>query len=79
MHMELSQEELATLADRHWTYIGQVERGKRNVTLTTILALAEALEVEPADLLSEELPDGVEEATRDRVRPGGRRTPPKPR
>jgi hypothetical protein len=30
----------------HWSYIGQVERGQRNVTLHNILKLAEVLGVD---------------------------------
>ncbi len=46
----LTQEALAERAGRHWTYIGAIERGTRNVTLAVIGDLAEALDVEPADL-----------------------------
>jgi transcriptional regulator with XRE-family HTH domain len=44
-------EELAERCGLHWTYVGQVERGKRNVTLRNIVKLAEALGVEPGELL----------------------------
>ena len=46
-----SQEELAKESSLHWSYIGQVERGQRNVTLHNILKLAEVLEVDPAKLV----------------------------
>lgn len=45
-------EELAERCGLHWTYVGQVERGKRNVTLKNIVRLATALEVESGDLLN---------------------------
>ncbi|HJT20310.1 MAG TPA: helix-turn-helix transcriptional regulator [Nitrospira sp.] len=41
-----SQEELAQRAGRHWTYIGGIERGERNVTLQVIADLARALGVQ---------------------------------
>lgn len=41
-----SQEELAQRASRHWTYIGGIERGERNVTLKVIADLAHALGVQ---------------------------------
>jgi len=48
----LSQEELADRAGLHRTYISSVERGERNVSLETIFLLAQALGVEPADLVT---------------------------
>jgi transcriptional regulator with XRE-family HTH domain len=45
-------EELAERCGLHWTYVGQVERGKRNVTLRNIVKLAEALGVEAGELLN---------------------------
>lgn len=39
----ISQEELATRADLHRTYIGAVERGERNISLENIKKITEAL------------------------------------
>lgn len=50
--LKISQEELASRAGVHRTYIGGVERGERNVSLINIVAIARALGVPPADLLS---------------------------
>jgi len=48
----LTQEGLASLSGLHWTFVGQVERGRRNLTLHNILKLAAALEVDPGKLVS---------------------------
>ena len=42
-----SQESFALKAEIHRTYIGGIERGERNPTLTSIFKIARALEVEP--------------------------------
>jgi transcriptional regulator with XRE-family HTH domain len=47
----LSQEALADIAQLHWTFVGQVERGRRNLTLHNILKLAAALQVDPGELV----------------------------
>jgi len=52
--LSLSQEGLADRANIHRTYIGGIERGERNPTLTMIVRLAEALGVHPATLLGAE-------------------------
>jgi CheY-like chemotaxis protein len=48
----ITQEELAWRADMHRTYVADIERGGRNVTLRSVGHLASALEVSVADLLS---------------------------
>jgi transcriptional regulator with XRE-family HTH domain len=48
----LSQEELADSCGLHRTYVGSVERGERNVTLSSLELLAEALNVSVVDLLT---------------------------
>jgi transcriptional regulator with XRE-family HTH domain len=48
----LSQEALATAAGLHWTFVGQVERGQRNLSLNNVLKLAAALDVDPGQLVS---------------------------
>lgn len=48
----LSQEKLAELSGLHRTYISSLERGARNPTLTTLSAIANALNVDIAYLVS---------------------------
>jgi hypothetical protein len=36
----------------HFTYVAQCERGERNVSLRNILKLAQALEIDPGQLVS---------------------------
>jgi transcriptional regulator with XRE-family HTH domain len=47
----LSQEALADRCGAHWTFVGQVERGRRNLSLHNLLRLAESLEVDAAELV----------------------------
>ena len=47
----ISQEQLADLAELDRTYISGVERGIRNISLLNIVKIAEALEVNPSELL----------------------------
>jgi transcriptional regulator with XRE-family HTH domain len=49
---KLTQEQLADRCDLHRTYIGAIERGERNVSLKNIVILAQALDVTPAGLLT---------------------------
>ena len=47
-----SQEKLAHDSGLHWTFVGQVERGQRNLTLHNILKLAAGLEMDAGELVS---------------------------
>lgn len=49
----LTQEELAEKADLHHNFIGQVERGNMETSLTSMLKIAKALGVRVRDLVSE--------------------------
>jgi len=46
----ISQEELAFLCGLHRTYISDIERGIRNVSIENIERIAQALKVTPKDL-----------------------------
>jgi transcriptional regulator with XRE-family HTH domain len=48
----ISQEELAELCGLHRTYVGFVERGERNVTLSSLEVLSKALGVSVPSLLT---------------------------
>lgn len=47
----LTQEQVALEAKIDLTYMGGIERGKRNPSLLVLAQIADALGVEPADLL----------------------------
>lgn len=51
LQQNLSQERLGELAKVHRTYIGMIERGEKNITLTNIDKIAKALKVRVSDLL----------------------------
>lgn len=53
---ELSQEEFADLCGVHRTYVGSVERGERNVTLSTLEVFAAVMGVSVPQLLTETTP-----------------------
>jgi transcriptional regulator with XRE-family HTH domain len=50
---KLSQEQLADLAEIHRTYIGDVERGQRNISLNNMTRIARALGIPLSHLISE--------------------------
>jgi len=47
----LTQEKLAALADLHRAYIGQIERGEKNIGVENLEKIAKALRVNARDLL----------------------------
>jgi len=47
---KLSQEKLAELSDLHRTYISEVERGERNISLVNIEKICNAMDVKPSEL-----------------------------
>ena len=49
--MGLTQEKLAEKADMHFTYISSTERGERNISLSNIKKLADALECSMKDIM----------------------------
>lgn len=50
---KLTQEQLAFEAEIDLTYVGGIERGKRNPSLLVMARIAKALGVQPTKLLSE--------------------------
>ena len=48
----LTQEALADAGGLHWTYVGQIERGQRNLTYKNIVRLATGLGVSPSELVA---------------------------
>lgn len=48
-----SQEKLAELADIHRTYVGDVERGERNISIINMAKIASALGVKMSELVRE--------------------------
>lgn len=60
---EQSQEVLALTANLDRTYISMLESGKRQPTLTTIFALCKALNIRPADVITEIEKESLFEST----------------
>ena len=56
LHRSLSQERLAALSDLPRPNLSDIEKGKRDVTLSTIRSLANALNVSPGTLVNAEPP-----------------------
>lgn len=54
----LTQEQLAFAAEIDLTYVGGIERGKRNPSVLVLAKIAHAVGRAPADLLISGLPDG---------------------
>jgi XRE family transcriptional regulator, regulator of sulfur utilization len=49
----LTQEKLAERADLHHNFIGEVERGNMEISLTSLLKIAKALKIKVRDLVDE--------------------------
>ena len=60
-NLMISQEKLSEIAGLHRTYIGDIERGERNVSLINIVKIAIALKTTPSDLLSNIKPNELSE------------------
>lgn len=55
--LSLTQEKLAEMSDLHKNYIGMVERGERNITISNLVKLTIALNTTTDSLLSSFLND----------------------
>jgi len=69
----ISQETLAELSGVHWTFVGQVERGMRNLSLHNIVKMAAGLDIDPSVLVQGlgggEVPNTVKEpSAAERIR-----------
>lgn len=51
--LKISQEDFAELCDLHRTYIGQVERGEKNISFVNILRIAKAIGIKPSQLFGQ--------------------------
>jgi transcriptional regulator with XRE-family HTH domain len=51
LEQKMSQEALADAAEINRTHMGEVERGKRNVSFLSLLRIASALKVKLSDIL----------------------------
>jgi transcriptional regulator with XRE-family HTH domain len=49
--LRISQEDFAELCDLHRTYIGQVERGEKNISFVNIQRIAKVVGMKPSTLL----------------------------
>jgi transcriptional regulator with XRE-family HTH domain len=52
-------EALAGASDLHWTYLSEIERGRRNPTLKVLAAIAAALDMKTSELIRLAEDDGV--------------------
>jgi len=52
LRLGISQEELASILGMHRTQLGHIEQGKKDCRLSTLLRLAESLELPISSLLS---------------------------
>ncbi len=71
LRLGVTQEELAWRADLHRSYLADIERGGRNVTLRSIVNLARALQITLRELLSQSLDLGIVRPHEDKDKPNG--------
>ncbi len=50
--LAMSQEALADAAKINRTHMGEVERGKRNVSFLALVRIAKAMKVEPSEIIA---------------------------
>lgn len=53
VEMGISQEKLAELADVHRNYIGKIERGEQNITITSLIRFAEVFKRPLSEMLAD--------------------------
>lgn len=56
----ISQEKFAEMTGLHRTYISDVERFKRSISLAIVQKIADALQIETYKLFKEENEDGIQ-------------------
>ncbi len=69
-----SQEEFAHISGLHRTYIGQIERGEKNISFGNLVKVAGTLGVTAAELLSALETDGVTGGVSKHAGESGKRT-----
>ena len=51
LNKNLSQEKLASITGSHRSYIGRVERGERNISLSNLAVFAKVFDIDLSELL----------------------------
>jgi transcriptional regulator with XRE-family HTH domain len=49
--LNVSQEDFAEVCGVHRTYLGQLERGEKNISFSNVLRVAKAFKVRPSEFL----------------------------
>lgn len=65
LDLNLSQAEVSALSDVGFNQVGRIERGEVNVTASTLLALGNALEKHPSQLLDFDYKDDYRNKPKD--------------
>ena len=64
----VSQMELSLRSNLSQSFIANVEKGKKQPSVLTLLRIADALEVNPQDFFSEYFPSDTKEQTKEKIR-----------